>query len=44
MVWRPPQPHPEARHGGVKGGADGGGGDLLQLAGDNRGERVVRPI
>jgi hypothetical protein len=38
MVWRPPQPPPEPRRGGVKGGADGVNGDLLQLAGDSGGE------
>ena len=32
---------PEARRGGVKGGADGIGSDLLQLAGDNGGEQGV---
>jgi len=31
----------EARRGGVKGGADGISGHLLQLAGDNGGEQEV---
>jgi hypothetical protein len=34
----------EARRGGVKGGADGVGGHLLQLAGDNGGEQGIQPI
>ena len=34
----------EARRGGVKGGADGIGGHLLQLAGDNGGEQGMRQI
>ena len=38
MVWRKPQPPPEPRRDGVKGDADGFGGHLLQLAGDNGGE------
>jgi hypothetical protein len=38
MVWRPPQPPPEALRGGVKGDAGGVGSHLLQLAGDSGGE------
>ena len=35
---------PEAGGRGVKGGADGIGGHLLQLAGDNGGEQGMRQI
>jgi hypothetical protein len=35
---------PEAWRGGVEGGADGVASDLLQLAGDNGGEKGMRRI
>jgi hypothetical protein len=44
MVWRTPQPPPEPRRDGVKGDADGFGGHLLQLAGDDGGEYYTMRI
>ena len=37
-----PYMRPEPRRGGVEGGADGIGGDLLQLAGYNGGEQGMQ--